>query len=144
MVKANAYGHGMVFVSSVIEEIVDCFGVARLEEALKLRSNGITKPILLLEGFFAEKDLSILAENNIQTIVHNREQLTALRQTSVPNKIKVWLKIDTGCTVWACARIKLMTFTKPSKIAQISIARLDLSAILVAPTSWIRIIPKNN
>ncbi len=55
VVKANAYGHGVVFVSAAVEELVDCFGVARLEEALSLRSNGITKPILLLEGFFAIK-----------------------------------------------------------------------------------------
>ncbi len=96
VVKANAYGHGVVFVSSALEAMVDCFGVARLEEALSLRSNGITKPILLLEGFFSEKDLPIIAVNNIQTIVHNQEQLCALQQAQVPNKIKVWLKIDTG------------------------------------------------
>lgn len=52
MVKANAYGHGVLFVASAVEKLVDCFGVARLEEALSLRSQGITKPILLLEGFF--------------------------------------------------------------------------------------------
>ncbi|OOF69659.1 alanine racemase [Rodentibacter caecimuris] len=96
IVKANAYGHGVVFVSSALEDIVDCFGVARLEEALALRSNGITKPILLLEGFFAEKDLPVLAVNNIQTMVHNAEQLIALQRAIIPNKIKVWLKIDTG------------------------------------------------
>ncbi|WP_165772772.1 alanine racemase [Caviibacterium pharyngocola] len=96
IVKANAYGHGVVFVSSAIEQMVDCFGVARLEEALSLRSNGITKPILLLEGFFSEKDLPIIAVNNIQTIVHNREQLTALQRAEVPNQIKVWVKVDTG------------------------------------------------
>lgn len=33
--KANAYGHGVVFVSAAVEELVDCFGVARLEESLK-------------------------------------------------------------------------------------------------------------
>ncbi len=100
VVKANAYGHGVEFVSSVIEEDVDCFGVARLAEALKLRSHGITKPILLLEGFFDEKDLPILAVNNIQTVVHNHEQLHALERFSLPcdlsSKVKVWLKIDTG------------------------------------------------
>ncbi|MGC7559185.1 alanine racemase [Pasteurella sp. PK-2025] len=96
VVKANAYGHGVVFVSSALEEYVDCFGVARLEEALSLRSNGITKPILLLEGFFCSKDLPILAVNNIQTVVHNVEQLEALQQAQLPNPIKVWLKIDTG------------------------------------------------
>ena len=72
VVKANAYGHGVVFVSSAVESMVDCFGVARLEEALKLRSNGITKPILLLEGFFSSKDQPILAVNNIQTVVHSQ------------------------------------------------------------------------
>ncbi|VTM24920.1 alanine racemase [Aggregatibacter sp. HMT-949] len=96
VVKANAYGHGVVFVASTLEKNVDCFGVARLEEALALRSNGITKPILLLEGFFNEKDLPILAVNNIETIVHNREQLEALKRADVTGPIKVWLKIDTG------------------------------------------------
>lgn len=96
VVKANAYGHGVVFVSAAVEELVDCFGVARLEEALSLRSNGITKPILLLEGFFCDKDLPVIAINNIQTVVHNVEQLEALKAAKVPNPIKVWLKIDTG------------------------------------------------
>ncbi|OOF37523.1 alanine racemase [Rodentibacter heidelbergensis] len=96
VVKANAYGHGVVFVASTLEQTVDCFGVARLEEALALRSHGITKPILLLEGFFDEKDLPILAVNNIETIVHNHEQLEALKRASLPSPIKVWLKIDTG------------------------------------------------
>ena len=96
VVKANAYGHGVVFVASNLEQNVDCFGVARLEEALALRSNGITKPILLLEGFFNEQDLAVLAVNNIETIVHNREQLEALKRANLPSQIKVWLKIDTG------------------------------------------------
>ena len=85
-----------MFVSSAVESLVDCFGVARLEEALKLRSNGITKPILLLEGFFSSKDLPILAVNNIQTVVHSQEQLEALEEAQTPNPVKVWLKIDTG------------------------------------------------
>ena len=96
VVKANAYGHGVVFVASTLAQHVDCFAVARLEEALALRSNGIIKPILLLEGFFDEKDLPILAVNNIETVVHNREQLDALKCATVPSPIKVWLKIDTG------------------------------------------------
>lgn len=96
VVKANAYGHGVVFVASTLEKEVDCFAVARLEEALALRSNGIIKPILLLEGFFDEKDLPILAVNNIETVVHNREQLEVLKRATLPIPLKVWLKIDTG------------------------------------------------
>lgn len=96
VVKANAYGHGIEFVSSALDHLVDCFGVARLSEALSLRSEGIIKPILLLEGFFSEKDLPVIAVNNIQTVIHNQEQLNELKKTKLPNKIKVWLKIDTG------------------------------------------------
>ena len=96
VVKANAYGHGVVFVSRAVEQMVDCFAVARLQEALALRSHGITKPILLLEGFFNDKDLPVMAVNNIETVVHNREQLEALKQANPPLPVKVWLKIDTG------------------------------------------------
>lgn len=96
VVKANAYGHGLEYVASQLEDQVDCFGVARLAEALKLRSHGIIKPILLLEGFFDDKDLPIIAVNNIQTVVHNNAQLQALQRAKLPNVIKVWLKIDTG------------------------------------------------
>ena len=60
VVKANAYGHEVVFVSSALESMVDCFAVARLEEALSLRSNGIIKPILLLEGFLMKKIYRLL------------------------------------------------------------------------------------
>ncbi len=38
----------------------------------------------------------MIAINNIQTVVHNVEQLEALKAAKVPNPIKVWLKIDTG------------------------------------------------
>lgn len=96
VVKANAYGHGVEFVAAALENRVDCFGVARLEEALSLRSHGIIKPILLLEGFFSPKDLAIIAVNNIQTVIHNQQQLEALQQAQLPHPIKVWLKIDTG------------------------------------------------
>ncbi|MFC0309651.1 alanine racemase [Gallibacterium trehalosifermentans] len=96
VVKANAYGHGVEFVSQTVQDNVDCFGVARLGEALRLRSNGITKPILLLEGFFSASDLPILAVNNLETVVHCAEQLNALLQADLPNPISVWIKIDTG------------------------------------------------
>ena len=49
VVKANAYGHGLLETARTLPD-ADAFGVARLEEALRLRA-GITQPILLLEGF---------------------------------------------------------------------------------------------
>jgi alanine racemase len=95
VVKANAYGHGLVQVAKTLSS-ADAYAVARLEEALILRSNGIVKPIIMLEGFFSADDLPVLAANNLQTAVHTEEQLQALEQMTLPNPVTVWVKLDTG------------------------------------------------
>ena len=64
VVKANAYGHGLIQVAKTLAS-ADAYAVARLEEALILRSSGIVKPIIMLEGFFSADDLPVLAANNI-------------------------------------------------------------------------------
>jgi alanine racemase len=70
--------------------------VARIDEALALRAGGVVKPIVLLEGFFEAQDLPVLSVNNLQTIVHNEQQLNAICNASLDRPLKVWLKIDTG------------------------------------------------
>ncbi|MGV6989733.1 alanine racemase [Testudinibacter sp. P80/BLE/0925] len=101
IVKANAYGHGMERVASAVVNQVDGYGVARLSEALALRAQGISKPILLLEGFFNPADIALLAEYDLQTVIHGEYQLEALESAMLPEalsdkKIKVWIKIDSG------------------------------------------------
>ncbi len=95
VVKANAYGHGLLETACTMED-ADCFGVARIGEALALRSGGLVKPILLLEGFFEAADLPVLVVNHIDTVVHSIEQLEALEQADLSHPIKVWMKLDTG------------------------------------------------
>lgn len=95
VVKANGYGHGLGHVAQSLPD-VDGFGVARIEEALTLRADGVVKPILLLEGFYAPSDLPVLVTNNIHTVVHSFEQLEALEQAELESPVVVWLKIDTG------------------------------------------------
>lgn len=95
VVKANAYGHGLLETAHTLQD-ADCYGVARIEEALMLRSGGIVKPILLLEGFFCAEDLPALVANNIATAVHSIEQLEALEQAALPQPVSVWMKLDTG------------------------------------------------
>lgn len=95
VLKANAYGHGLVRVAQALSE-ADAFAVARIDEALALRTAGIVKPIVLLEGFYEAAELPILLANNLQTVVHNEMQLTALEQTPLEGQLKVWLKIDSG------------------------------------------------
>ncbi len=95
VVKANAYGHGLLETARTLPD-ADAFGVARLEEALRLRAGGITQPILLLEGFFAADDLPTIAAEQLHTAVHNNEQLTALENAQLSEPVTVWMKLDTG------------------------------------------------
>src|SRR4029077_20021436 len=56
VVKANAYGHGLIPTALALAD-ADAFAVARLEEGLALRAAGISRPIVLLEGVFAAEHL---------------------------------------------------------------------------------------
>jgi alanine racemase len=95
VLKANAYGHGLVTIAQHLQG-ADAFAVARIDEALALRAGGLTKPIVLLEGFFEASDLPILLANNFETIIHDDHQLTALEQANLEAPIATWLKVDTG------------------------------------------------
>ncbi|WP_058912431.1 alanine racemase [Entomohabitans teleogrylli] len=95
VVKANAYGHGLTETARALPD-ADAFGVARLEEAIRLREAGITQPVLLLEGFFEAADLLTLTALNLQTAIHSQEQLEALEQAQLEKPITVWMKLDTG------------------------------------------------
>lgn len=113
VLKANAYGHGLARIANALSESTnqaDAFGVARLDEALALREAGITKPIVLLEGFFDHKDLDVIAEYELQTIIHNQEQLSLLCSATLAKPIKVWLKIDTGMHRLGIAPEEFRTF----------------------------------
>lgn len=95
VVKANAYGHGLLRSAQALQD-ADAYGVARLEEALALRAGGIVKPILLFEGFFDSQDLPLLVSHRLETVVHTVEQLEALERANLANAIPVWMKLDTG------------------------------------------------
>ncbi|KZN39975.1 hypothetical protein N474_10570 [Pseudoalteromonas luteoviolacea CPMOR-2] len=95
VLKANAYGHGLVKIAQCLQG-ADAFAVARIDEALALRAGGLTKPIILLEGFFDSSDLPILLANNFETVVHDENQLAAIEACQLEAPISVWLKIDTG------------------------------------------------
>lgn len=95
IVKANAYGHGPVWVAKTLTD-VDAFGVAALEEALVLREAGVTKPICLLEGFFTPDELPLLAQHNLAPVLHHESQVRALEAAHLPQSLAVWIKVDTG------------------------------------------------
>jgi len=98
VVKADAYGHGIIQVASALPE-AEAIAVACMDEAIKLRESGLEKPIILLEGFFSDAELQQAIQFDLQTVVHQAAQLEALKQLSgstAGHKLKVWLKFDSG------------------------------------------------
>lgn len=95
VVKANAYGHGLVRVAQALRD-VDGFGVACIEEAVTLREAGVRAPISLLEGFFASDELTAISHYRLTPVIHSEHQLILLEAAVLPQPIDVWLKIDTG------------------------------------------------
>ncbi|MBI4548162.1 MAG: alanine racemase [Ignavibacteriae bacterium] len=100
VVKANAYGHGIVEISKVLQEFgIDYLGVAFLEEAIELRQRGIRVPLLVLSGVMGSQ-IEQFFENDLDISVASLEIAEQINQkaSSLGRKAKVHLKIDTGMT----------------------------------------------
>ncbi len=98
VVKANAYGHGAVYLSKLYEKLgADFFAVSNIEEAMQLRNNGISTPILIL-GYTPTSCASILAENNISQSVFSYSYAKELSKSAISDgvKVKIHIKLDSG------------------------------------------------
>ena len=98
ILKANAYGHGLLAIAQHLEGLgVPYFGVAYLEEGLLLRQAGIRTPILVLGGIL-DNQIPLFLQNNLTLTASSVEKLgqieTAAAQLGL--RAKVHLKIDTG------------------------------------------------
>ncbi len=95
VVKANAYGHGLVAAARALEG-ADGYAMLDFEEAIRLRLQGVKKPILLLEGFFKPQDVALLSEYDLTPVVHNIEQIEILEKTALARPIDAYLKVNSG------------------------------------------------
>ena len=95
VVKANAYGHGLVATALSLAD-ADSFAVARLEEGMALRAAGVRAPIVLLEGVFSAEQLAEAAHYGFELVVHDPLQLRLLEAHRGAERFVVWIKIDTG------------------------------------------------
>ncbi len=95
VIKANAYGHGLIAVARALES-ADSFAVARVDEGLTLRHAGILNRIVLLEGVFDREQLDAAAVADFELVVHTAEQIDLLRSAPPGAQFKVWLKLDSG------------------------------------------------
>jgi alanine racemase len=98
VIKANAYGHGIMRIARGLGALADGFALLDLEDAVRLREAGIAQPILLLEGFFSPADLPEIAARRLSVVVHTMEQLDWLEASTLPSgaRIPLFLKVNTG------------------------------------------------
>ena len=95
IIKANAYGHGLLRAARALAG-ADGFGLVELESAVRLRDAGYRQPILLLEGVFESSELQVLIDYRLSTVVHCAEQLQMLEDLPAGVALDVFVKFNTG------------------------------------------------
>jgi alanine racemase len=98
VVKANAYGHGLVEVSRVVVEAgVICLCVARIEEALRIREAGIRIPILVM-GYVMPDCITSAISNSIDVMVNSLELAKVFNEKAkaTSHPVNIHVKVDSG------------------------------------------------
>lgn len=96
VVKANAYGHGLLRAAAALRDEADGFALLDLAEAVALREAGVSGPILLLEGFFTPDDLLLVERHGLSSVLHCREQVAMLAAARPSRPLSLFLKFNTG------------------------------------------------
>src|SRR4029079_18506465 len=94
VVKANAYGHGMVGVAETLADQVQLFGVANLEEAIALRA-AVPHPIIIL-GPSLPQEMPEIVDRGFIPSISNVEEAEQCDQLAKGAKVSVNFKVDTG------------------------------------------------
>ena len=98
VVKADAYGHGAVEVSRVLQELgADYLAVSSVDEAMELRKNGITMPVLIL-GHTPREQVGLMIEHHITQAVTCRAKAVEYSEEAVRcgGELTIHIKVDTG------------------------------------------------
>lgn len=95
VVKANAYGHGVLRAAHAFST-ADGFATLEIDSAVRLREAGYRHPVLLLEGVFDAAELRMAAELRFGLALHDPEQVGMLRSLPGDARVDVFLKLNTG------------------------------------------------
>ena len=93
VIKSDAYGHILDNIASDIDDLVDGYGVVRLDEAINLRKIS-QKKILLMQGVYSQKDYLLAKKHDLDLVVHYELQLDIVIKNN--NFENLWLKVNTG------------------------------------------------
>ena len=116
VVKANAYGHGVVPVTrTLLTAGAHQLGVATVAEGQELRHAGITAPILVMGGIFPD-DVPLLQELNLTPVLPSRDAILMaarlVKSRSAP--LPVHLKVDTGMSRLGLAQEEFLGILRSS------------------------------
>jgi len=95
VIKANAYGHGLLRAAEALNA-AEGFALLDLRDAIRLRDAGFSQKILLLEGYFSPEDLSVVADYDLACVIHSNQQIDMLDAYPRRRSLEIWLKIGTG------------------------------------------------
>jgi alanine racemase len=95
VVKANAYGHGLLNAARGLKE-ADAFAVLNISEAIALRDAGYQHPILLLEGIFSAEEMTLVDRYHLDMVVSHQVQLAWVLESRPNIPLRVFLKLDSG------------------------------------------------
>ena len=97
MLAADAYVHGAVEVAEALDDLVDFFAVAFIDEALELRRANIDKPILIL-GYTDPSDYELILRYDVRPAMYEVDDAQKLSDLAVSmnTKAKIHIKVDTG------------------------------------------------
>lgn len=96
VIKANGYGHGLLEVARCLQPLAPAFAVAFIDEAVRLRDAGISKPILVLQGVSRAAELAEAAAGGFWLVLHTQQQVEWVLSAKLQDSIRVWLNVDTG------------------------------------------------
>ena len=93
IIKSDAYGHILSNIVNDIDDLVDGYGVVRLEEAIQIRKIS-KKKILLMQGIYSNEDLHEAISYSLDLVIHNNHQFKVIKENNYFNNL--WFKINTG------------------------------------------------
>lgn len=99
VVKGNGYGLGLIqYVKFLMDEGIDFFAVATVEEALKIREAGIKNRVLMLSSIAIKEDVKKLVEQNVIITLGSEDAVKVAEEVAseLNTEVKAHLKIDTG------------------------------------------------
>ena len=118
VVKADAYGHGLVAAAKTLEKNrVHCLGVAHLHEAMELRNRGISLPIVILCGIRTREEAEAVVHHGLVPTLFDTAVAEVLAAECARKKTlaKVYVKVDTGM-----GRLGLLSSELASFLSQVT------------------------